>query len=172
MTDPGVLQPWRARAGLAVLLLALVAFAVMLAGFGRPASAAVDERYKIADGLAVYLGVLPAQVLRGHPPAHAERSMHGGPPGGRHDYHLVIAVFDAASGARINDANVTATVFGLGYVGSSRRQLEPMSLADTVTYGGFIALPGNDRYTITIEIRRPGQGSPVRVDFVYQHGAR
>jgi hypothetical protein len=43
--------------------------------------------------------------------------MHGGAPGGSHDYHLVTAIFDAASAARVSDATVIAKVSGLGLSG-------------------------------------------------------
>jgi hypothetical protein len=54
--------------------------------------------------------------------------MHGHVPKGPHEYHLVAAVFDAATGARVSDAAVTAEVSGLGLSGS-KRKLEPMQIA-------------------------------------------
>lgn len=47
-----------------------------------------------------------------------------------------------------------------------------MRIADTVTYGGYFDLPGDDRYTIRVEIRRPGRPRPVRAEFVYDHRSR
>jgi len=44
-----------------------------------------------------------------------------------------------------------------------------MAIAGTVTYGGFVNLPGNDRYQIGVEVRVPGRSAPVRVDFAYEH---
>ena len=155
--------------GAAVLGFALIVVAGELAGAVRPALAAADDSYGTADGIAAYLGVLPAQVVRGHAQAHPEGSMHGGAPGGRHSDHLVVALFDAASGDRIEDAEVTATVAGLGHVGSVRLRLEPMTIAGTVTYGEFVTFAGNDRYTISLEITLPGRDQPVRIDFVYRH---
>ena len=61
---------------------------------------AADDNYKTASGLAVYLGVLPAAMIQGHPRGHPEATMHGGVPSGRHSYHIVVAVFDATTGAR------------------------------------------------------------------------
>lgn len=153
---------------IATRLSAGIILAGVLAGLGASASALADDAYRTAGGLAVYLGVQPAQMVRGHPPTHPERRMHGGPPAGRHDYHLVVAVFDAASGARIEDAEVTAVVSGLGHVGRTRIRLEPMRLADTVTYGGFVTLPGTDRYAIAVEVLRKDQEMPVRLNFEYR----
>jgi hypothetical protein len=130
-----------------------------------PASAQEGESYKVADGLGVYLGVLPAAIVRGQP----EERMHGGVPSGAHEYHIIIAVFDAATGARVEDAKVNATVSGLGHVGGRLVHLKPMTIAGTVTYGQFVALPGEDIYDIAVDIFVPGRESPVRADFAYQH---
>jgi hypothetical protein len=169
MTHGNVPHASTAVRRIATRLLAGIILAGMLAGFGGPAAALADDNYRTGDGLAAYLGVQPAQIVRGHPSAHPERRMHGGPPAGRHDYHLVVAVFDAASGARIEDAEVTAVVSGLGHVGRTSIRLEPMRLADAVTYGGFVTLPGTDQYTIAVEVLRRGQGAPVRLEFGYRH---
>jgi hypothetical protein len=58
--------------------------------------------------MTVYLGVVPAAQVKGQGVA----MMHGGAPKGPDAYHIVAAVFDAATGARISDATVTAKVSG------------------------------------------------------------
>jgi hypothetical protein len=80
----------------------------------------------------------------------------------------MVAIFDAASGQRIKDAVVTASVAGLGLAGTEKT-LEPMTIADAVTYGTYFNLPGRDRYRIRIEITSPGAAQPVRVEFEYDH---
>lgn len=132
------------------------------------ASAEQDDNYKVAQGLGIYLGVLPAGIVRGHPDSHAEATMHGIRRGG-HEYHIIIAAFDATTGARVENAKVVATVSGLGHVGQNSLELEPMAIAGTVTYGGFVNLPGNDRYDIAVDISVPGWNAPVRVNFIYEH---
>lgn len=57
---------------------------------------------------------MPAEIAKGQPSGHPEGAMHGGTPAGAHEYHVVIAIFDAASGTRISDASVRAKVSGLG----------------------------------------------------------
>ncbi|TIR19930.1 MAG: hypothetical protein E5X34_19415 [Mesorhizobium sp.] len=136
---------------------------------GGRASAA-DENYKEAHGLSVYFGVLPAAILRGHLESHPEGGMHGGAPRGAHQYHVVVAVFDARTGERIENAEVTANVSALGHVGQQNIKLEPMSIAGTVTYGNFVELPGNDRYDIKLDITVPGRKpAAVRIGLTYQH---
>jgi len=93
--------------------------------------------------------------------------MHGGIPKGPHEYHFVAAVFDAASGARVSDAVVTAEVAGLGLSGS-KEKLEPMQIAGTTTYGGFFDLPGFDLYTVKLTVERSG-ASPAVLQFKYDH---
>jgi hypothetical protein len=94
--------------------------------------------------------------------------MHGGVPGGVHEHHLVVAIFDAATGARVADAAVRAQVSGVGLAGSSKT-LEAMQIAGTTTYGAFFDLPGADLYTIKVTIARPGSQHPVAVTFKYDH---
>lgn len=132
-------------------------------------SHAAGHNYRTAGDIGVYLGVVPAQIVRGHPASHPEQTMHGGVPGGRHQYHVLVAIFEQPSGTRVTDADVTARVSGEGHVGGRELELEPMTIADAVTYGNFIPLPGRDRYTIEVDVRRPGKGV-TSVTFSYQHG--
>ncbi len=107
-----------------------VVVGLLLAGaMTGPAGASDLGQYRTADGLAVYLGLLPAAMLKGHPREHTEGAMHGGAPAGRHAWHLTVAVFDAASGARVGDAKVEARVSELGLAGP-RRRLEPMTIGE------------------------------------------
>ncbi|OCK53624.1 hypothetical protein [Bradyrhizobium sp. LMTR 3] len=131
------------------------------------AIAQVIEQSKTAGGFKVYLGVVPAEIVKGLGAAGKEPPMHGGIPEGAHEYHVVAAVFDAATGARVSDAVVTAEVSGLGLSGS-RKKLEPMQIAGTTTYGGFFNLPGFDLYTVKLAIER-GAASPAVLEFRYGH---
>lgn len=136
------------------------------------ATAANAQQYRAVGGLVVYLGVIPAQVLRGHTPGWLpEPPPHGRAPRGVHQYHLTAALFDEKTGERVSDAQVSATIAGLGMAGS-RIELKPMQIEGTVTYGGYFNLPGEDRYTIRIEIRRPNRPAAVTANFTYEHRLR
>lgn len=150
-------------------LHALAVVAVLLGG--APAAAQDAGQYRVADGVAVYLGLLPAAMVRGHPPGHPEAEMHSGVPEGRHVYHLVVALFEADSGARIEDATVEARVGPLGLPGRTRR-LEPMEIADTVTYGEYFTTRGEGRYRIALVVARPGSEEPIEMEFDYEHRTR
>jgi hypothetical protein len=156
----------RLRSRIAIMFIAVVIAGSALA---RPGSSAVLDGYKTAVGIVVYLGVLPAAMVRGHAGHRGDAGMHGGVPRGRSEHHLVVAAFDAASGVRIEDADVNATVSEPGHIAQTRLRLEPMRVADTITYGGFAAMPYAGHYTISVEVRRPGAEEPARVEFHYQH---
>jgi hypothetical protein len=57
----------------------------------------------------------------------------------RHEHHIVVAVFDSTSNARIEGATVTARISGLGLSGS-QVTLQPMKIADTVSCGTYFNL--------------------------------
>lgn len=143
-------------------LLSLIFAAVLIVA---PARAAEEGQYKAGHGIAAYLGLLPAEMVKGHP------KMHGGAPRGPHAYHLVVALFDEASGERISDAKVTARIAAPGMTGEEK-SLEPMKIAGTATYGTFVTLPGFDRYTIALNVRSPGASKPIALEFVYDHRNR
>lgn len=128
-----------------------------------------DANTLTVDGILAYLGVLPAAIVRGHPRAHPESAMHGGVPDGRHQYHVILALFDAASGQRVETAKVALTLMGLGHTGGTRLELEPMAIADTVTWGTFVELPGKDVYEMTFEVRTEGRKDAVVFPFRYAH---
>lgn len=167
---PGTTASTPRPRGFSASLLATLAAAlsVMLMLIG-PAAADDTANYQTVDGLGVYLGIVPAAIVKGHPKGHTEAEMHGGPPKGGHAYHIVIAIFEEQSGARVENARVSAMVAGAGHVGGTNFSLEPMSIADTITYGGFIDLLPTERYQIVVTIGIPGRPEPVRVTFAQEH---
>lgn len=145
---------------------ALTLTIVIIAGLSFTAPAAYAQDSKTASGLTVYLGVLPAELVKGPGPHSAEPPMHGGTPRVRHEYHIIAAIYDATSKARISDATVTAKVSPLGLSGT-QKTLEPMKIADTTTYGAFFNLTP-DLYKIRLTVQRSGS-EPVVFDFKYDH---
>lgn len=146
----------------------LVASAIILPA--RAVTADVDN-YKTVDGLTVYLGVLPASMIRGHEDGHLEAAMHGGVPRGSHAYHVMVAVFDAESGERIEDALVQAEVAPLG-LSATRKALDVMVIAGATTYGNYFTMRGDGEYRISVSIARPGVIRPVALEFTYEHSTR
>ena len=134
------------------------------------AASDAPETFQVVDGVAIYLGVMPAQIVQGHAKEHEESKMHGGVPAGRYRDHVVVALFDDASGRRIEDAQVTAGVMELG-LGPERKTLEPMRINDSVTYGNYFDMPDNGIYHIQVRIRLSGHSQSVEATFTQRHFA-
>jgi hypothetical protein len=150
--------------------VALMLFNAATAAERDAAIAAETEQSKTADGMTVYLGVVPAEIAKG-PPTHVLLSK--GPheysvaSKGPHEYQIIAAIFDAQSGERVSDVVVTAEVSGLGLSGSNK-QLGPMQIAGTTAYGGFFELPGSDLYTVRLTVERTA-AKPAVLEFSYDH---
>jgi hypothetical protein len=120
-----------------------------------------------ADGVTAYLGIAPGALIAAHAPSFAERRMHAGVGGG--NAHVMIALFDSDTGARIEDAAVEATLRGERHRRARHMRLEPMRIEDALAFGGLTTL-ARDRYHLTIEVRRPDRPA-ARLIFVYDAAA-
>lgn len=120
----------------------------------------------VSHGLNVYLGVVPAAIAKGIEKGHGESGMHGGAAQDKRSYHAMVAIFNAVTGDRITDASVTADV---GRTGDEiqRRPLEPMALANAVTYANYFEFPAHGTYHIRLSIARKDRPRPVEIDFLY-----
>lgn len=132
------------------------------------AAADAPENFQVIDGVAIYLGVIPPQIVQGHPSEHPEASMHGGLPAKGHRDHVVVALFDNATGKRIEDAQVTGGVMEIGQ-GSKKKKFDPMPIADSVTYGNYFNIPDNGVYHINLQIIRPGVQGVLEAQFTHRH---
>ena len=117
----------------------------------------VTGQSQIADGVRFEYGVVLSGVPAVHPTDHPEASMHGGAPRVENSYHVVLGIFDRASGARISDANVVMRTSGPGHPGVVETPLEPMSINGDMSYGGYIALPDAAKYRLTFRVSRSGR---------------
>jgi hypothetical protein len=145
----------------------LIAGLMLALAVTLPASADDLTRMRAVDGLVVYLGVMPTETIRTHPVSYAEEHMHGGIPSGHNMYHVLVTVFDRATGERVSDAHVMARVAPLGLSGP-RRTLDTMNGAGGVCYCNYFAMSGHERHRIDVVISRPDAPQPKRVTFLYQ----
>lgn len=149
--------------------LSILALFWALMATGNAAAAEEGANHKTAGGLSIYLGVLPAAMIQGaHPPDHPEAEMHDGIPSGRHAYHITAALFDVETGERVEKAEIDASVAPLGLSATSRR-LEPMEIADTVTFGNYFTMRRDGEYQIALSITPEDADEPVTVEFSYIH---
>ena len=148
--------------------VAVVSIAALTAS-AASASASDTATHKVVHGVAIYLGVLPAEMILGHPKPHSEAEMHGGVPAGMHQFHVAVSLFDAASGKRISGAKVNARVYEINRAGTQKK-LEPMLIADTISYGNYFNMPTtNNPYRIRVLIELPGVAGVIETEFEYQH---
>ncbi|MBS2132110.1 hypothetical protein KEX41_28395 (plasmid) [Burkholderia thailandensis] len=143
-----------------IFLIALLTTAVA-AGQGDP-----GQHLLIGD-TDVYYGLTPSTALGAHPASHAEASMHGGVPGNRYQYHLVVALFDHVTQKRISDARVSAAIQEIG-LSETRRTLEQMRTGDTISYGAYFDMSGTGPYRVKLEVRRPDRPGTVSGQFEYR----
>ena len=139
-----------------------------LAQITQPAAASHVDQYKLVGGMAVYFGVLPPEIVRGHALEHPEGPQHGGVARGKTTSHVVVALFETRAGRRISDAEVSARVGEIGRTGE-RKKLEAMKINGIVSYGNEFAMSAKAPYRIAVEIRTPGAAKPVRAEFEYKH---
>jgi hypothetical protein len=128
------------------------------------ATVAAGGYRQVVDGVAIYFGVVPAELVRGHPREHPESEMHGGVPAGEN--HLVIALFNDKTGERITRAEITATITGPDRF-KLEKKLEPMIIAGAASYGNYFNMPGPGPYRITLRIRTPGIGHDIGATFTW-----
>ncbi len=139
------------------------ALVLILGAISLPAGAA-SPMSRVVDGVAIYLGVVPAAIVRGHPPEHPESTMHGGAVTG--DIHVVIALFDAKTGARITDAAVYASMKGPKRF-RAEKKLEPMLVASAPSYGNYFSPYATGSYRIAVRVRLPAATRDIRASFTW-----
>jgi cytochrome c5 len=130
------------------------------------AAASPSEDYKIVDGMTVYLGVVPASVIRAHPNDYPP-NISGATPSGAEQRYVTIALFDAKNGQRITDAAVTARV-AAATEASAEKTLQAVSVAGSLTYGGYFPMAGGSAHKVTVHIHRPGSPSVAQAEFQYK----
>ena len=170
-----VLRLNRHQASATPALKCACAFAVLVvllltAGGARAAGINPDQPIRL-DGLELFFGMIPAEILRGHPPEHAEQTMHGGVPRGKGVHHLIISVFDARTKTRITNAVITGSVTEAG-MATQTRKLEAMSFGGAVSYGNYFAMPNQGPYKIVVNVRGTGDGKTSTARFQYWHPRR
>jgi len=130
-----------------------------------PAAATGGEDYRIVEGMTVYLGVIPASVIREHAkdyPASVSATVVSGPE----QRYVTIALFDARSGERITDAVVSARVIGTTQA-SAEKSLKPVTVAGALTYGDYFPMQGGGTYKVAVHIHRPATPNVILAEFQY-----
>ena len=145
--------------------IAVAAVALSAASLaGVAAAQATHPAKETSQAVVFHFGVAPAEIVQAHPSEHPERAMHGGAAKGQK--HIVLALFDAATEERISEAEVQATVTPLGGSGVTKR-LQPMRIADKLSFGAFFPMLSQGIYRIRFEVKRRGRPAAV-ANFEYR----
>jgi hypothetical protein len=133
-----------------------------------PAAQIEHAPRRTSGDIEFHYGLMPAELVARHADDHVERKMHGGGESAS-DTHLVVALFDRKSGARISDAEVEASVTLLGGA-SMRKRLERMTIADQPSYGAYFPMGVPGLYRIRFEARRAGAPGIAYAEFEHRVG--
>lgn len=127
-----------------------------------------DPNRKIVDGTEVYLGIVSAETMRErYAKDDPERMIHGGIPSGKNYYHVNISLFDSKTRLAIANAKVEASVTE-PVSGGETKELEPVNIKGTTSYGNYFRMSGKNPYRIAVRIRRPGVSRELRTEFEFK----
>lgn len=116
----------------------------------------IDDRMSVNERIGIHLGVLSTEDLRDRfEPDSREARAYGAGPETNNSYLVTVAAIDQASGRRIEDAIVKATVSQQGLSGTTKT-LKPASFGGAVTFGNYFRMPKSGMYWIDITVERPG----------------
>ena len=146
------------------VIAAIVAMLLVQNLITSPARSEEPAQRITSHGLTVYFGMVPAAIAEGI----AGSSLHGVQPTAAHSQHLIVAIFNSGTGERVTDATVTAKITQPGFE-PPEKPLEPMKIADTVTYGNFFDLSRPGVYRIRLSVSRTGTARPIMIDLLYDH---
>ncbi len=134
--------------------------------FSTAASATHLGQTKTVDGVVIYLGLVPAAVIRQNPDNYSAHEVSK-IPSGKHVHHVMLALFDNRDGERITNAVVTARVAPLALAGPTK-PLDPTVVAGVVTYCNYFRILSSDTTVIQAEIRRPDGARVIQARFVIE----
>lgn len=145
---------------------------LLLASTGISVAAESNDRHATSDSYQVYLGIVPGNRITKEPYlVDRDVSLHGGIGSlSANDYHVMVAIYDKKTNARIKDATVIAKVEKDGIMSGDKTVLpmEKMITSGTVTYGNFYKMNSGSEYEIEIKIYRPRESGYEEVEFSYK----
>ena len=145
------------------LILAFAAFAP------APAGAAQEQAYrKLAGQFSVYLIVMPSEVIRGPLRPEIPGASPQRPAEARDTHHVVVSIFDSASGMRVEGLKVKARVAALGFSGE-KRDLDPISIAGQAAYANSFPMLGRGPFRVDVEFQAHSDMHRQKLTFYFTH---
>jgi len=132
---------------------------------GPAAKAAGSQDVAVVGGMTVYFGVMAGDRIRSHPKEYPQIASKLARLAPAQDY-VTISLFDTASRRRIDDAIVKARV-STGAVAGPEETLQPVSIADSLSYGNFFTMSSMGPLQVTVDVWRPGLPAVVQARFDY-----
>ncbi|WP_162631658.1 hypothetical protein [Burkholderia sp. JP2-270] len=153
-------------------LAMLIVLAQMLFGATTSVAAAdSSSRSVTTHGLTVHFGIVPAEKA---PRVPEEGSAPGDTKAAQNlaSYHLVVALFDARTGARIDNAMVIARMTAPASKARPKiqvKRLPVLKVNGMATYGNYFDMPWAGRYHIDLSVKRRDSADTVHVRLNYEH---
>ncbi|MGU7812234.1 hypothetical protein [Burkholderia sp. AW49-1] len=153
------------------LAMLIVLAQMLFAATTGVAAADQSVRSVTTHGLTVHFGIVPADKASRAPD-------EAGVPGdtkagqGKASYHLVVALFDARTGARIDDAVILARMTSPASKARPKVQIKRLpafTVNGMVTYGNYFDMPWAGRYRIDLSVKRRESANTVHVRLNYEH---
>lgn len=125
------------------------------------------QQHQVVNGIEIYLTIIPAEMLRGHPKEHPESNMHSQTRiSDNNQHHIMVTLFNSKNGMRLENASIKTNIVGADYKGPVKK-LEFMVFGATWSYGNFFRIPLNGSYKIELEIQQEGVSKVVKAVFQY-----
>ncbi len=135
--------------------------------FSSNLHASHPQQSQVVNDIAIYLAVMPAEMLRGHPKEHPESDMHSQARiEGENQHHIVVSLFNAKNGKRLQNVTINVKVTGINFNGPIRK-LELMLMGGVQSYGNFFSMPLAGTYQVELEIQQEGKSETVKAVFQY-----
>lgn len=116
-------------------------------------SSAFAQARQDREGVTLYWGLVPAEIVA---EKHALDQLHGGlPKGSGHVHHIVVALFDTASGRRVEDAVVRAQLSEVGIMDAPPKYLTPMPVNGQMSYGQMFTVAKRGPYKFRVFVKLP-----------------
>ena len=85
---------------------------------------------------------------------------------GENQHHIVVRLFNAKNGERLQNVTINAKVTGINFNGPARK-LELMLMGGVQSYGNFFSMPLAGTYQVELEIQQEGKSETVKAVFQY-----
>ena len=114
------------------------------------------------EGVVLFWGLVPSAIVSRQ---HAVDELHGGrPAGGGKINHLVVALFDAKTVRRIENAVVRAQLSESGIVDGPPKYLPPMPVNGEASYGQLFGMVHDGPYRFRVTVKLPDRPDELQFD--------